>query len=97
MNGQHRFELAILWEHDNFPQNVCFAESRESAMAKVVALKGRVRTVSGNVLRKVPTRPKNLEFRSREYLLSDEVDALVVAAGKVGRHRLRDRVLILTS
>lgn len=66
-------------------------------MAKVVALKGRTRKSSSNVLRKVPGRPKNLEVRSREHLLPDEVDTLIQAAGNVGRHRLRDRVLILTA
>jgi len=42
-----------------------------------------------------PRKPKNLEVRGREYLLSDEVEAMMQAAAKVGRHPLRDRVLIL--
>ncbi len=33
--------------------------------------------------------------RSREYLLADEIESLMTAAGSVGRHRLRDRSLIL--
>ena len=66
-------------------------------MAKVVALRGMSQTVSENVLRKVPSRPKNRDVRSREYLLPDEVDALMKAAGQVGRHRLRDRTLILVA
>jgi type 1 fimbriae regulatory protein FimB/type 1 fimbriae regulatory protein FimE len=45
----------------------------------------------------IPSRPKNRAVRSREYLLPDEVDALMKAARKVGRHRLRDRTLILTA
>ena len=65
-------------------------------MAKVVALKGSARNVSGNILRKVPIRPKNQAVRSREHLLPDEVDALIKAAGDVGRHRLRDRTIMLT-
>ena len=64
-------------------------------MAKTVALRGVSQIVSDNVLRKVPSRPKNLDVRSREHLLPDEVDALMKAAGQVGRHRLRDRTLIL--
>ena len=66
-------------------------------MAKVVALKGRARKAPDNVLRKVPSRPKNREVRSREHLLSDEVEALMKAAGSVGRHQLRDRTLILVA
>ena len=64
-------------------------------MAKVVALKGARKRTPDNILRKVPSRPKNLEVRSREYVLPDEVEALMSAAGNVGRHRLRDRTLIL--
>ena len=64
-------------------------------MTKVVAFKGKETNTPDNVLRKVPSRPKNLDVRSREYLLPDEVEALMKAAGQVGRHRLRDRALIL--
>ena len=64
-------------------------------MAKVVALKGRDSNAPTNILRKVPRRPKNIDVRTREYLTQDEVNALMDAAGNVGRHRLRDRTLIL--
>ncbi len=64
-------------------------------MSKVVAFKGKKKAAPDNVLRKVPTRPKNGDVRSREYLTPDEVDSLMTAAGKVGRHQLRDRALIL--
>ncbi len=43
-----------------------------------------------------PGRPKNAELRTREYLLPDEVKALVAHAGTLGRHRTRDRTIILT-
>ena len=66
-------------------------------MAKVVAFRGAKKAASDNVLRKVPSRPKNRDVRSREHLLPDEVDALIKAAGSVGRHRLRDRTLILVA
>ena len=66
-------------------------------MAKVVAFRGRETDAPDNVLRKVPSRPKNRDVRSREHLLSDEIDALMKAAGQVGRHRLRDRTLILVA
>jgi len=64
-------------------------------MAKVVAFRGKEKAAPANILRKVPGRPKNLDVRSREHLLPDEVEALMKAAGNVGRHRLRDRTLIL--
>lgn len=66
-------------------------------MAKVVALRGNRRVAPNNVLRKVPSRPKNQDVRSREHLLPNEVDALMKAAGQVGRHRLCDRALILVA
>ncbi len=64
-------------------------------MSKVVAFRGGKKAAPDNVLRKVPSRPKNRDVRSREHLLSDEVEALMKAASQVGRHRLRDRTLIL--
>ncbi len=64
-------------------------------MAKVVAFKGTKQGAPDNILRKIPSRPKNRDVRSREYLTREEVDALMSAAGKVGRHQLRDRTLIL--
>lgn len=42
-----------------------------------------------------PTKPKNQDLRSREYLRPDEIDLLLKVAGKIGRHRQRDRALIL--
>ena len=66
-------------------------------MSKVVAFKGARKVAPANILRKVPGRPKNRDVRSREHLLPDEVDALIKAAGRVGRHRLRDRTLILVA
>jgi type 1 fimbriae regulatory protein FimB/type 1 fimbriae regulatory protein FimE len=44
-----------------------------------------------------PGRRKNAELRSREYLTPDEVAALITHAGKVGRHGIRDRALILVA
>lgn len=38
---------------------------------------------------------KNLEKRTREYLLPNEVEAMIKAARQVGRHCLRDATLIL--
>jgi len=42
-------------------------------------------------------RKKNLAYRSREYLTPTEVKRLIEAAGERGRHRLRDRILLLMS
>lgn len=44
-----------------------------------------------------PKRRTNAEIRPREYLTSDEVDALIKAAGSVGRNRARDKCIILTA
>jgi len=49
------------------------------------------------VNRNVPLRRKNTEYRSREYLTEQEVEQLIDAAGKVGRHGHRDSTLILLS
>jgi type 1 fimbriae regulatory protein FimE len=42
-----------------------------------------------------PRRVSNASRRSREYLTSDEVEKLLQASGKIGRHGVRDRTLIL--
>ena len=45
--------------------------------------------------KKPPKKPKNRDRRTREYLMPDEVEALMKAARHVGRHRIRDYTLIL--
>lgn len=42
-----------------------------------------------------PRHRPNRERREREYLLPHEVDALMTAAKRVGRHGLRDSTLML--
>jgi integrase len=42
-----------------------------------------------------PRRIKNSAVRSSEYLTPNEVARLMDAAGTIGRHRLRDRTLVL--
>ena len=65
-------------------------------MGQVVELRRRRKRARTNKLRNVPPgRRKNADLRTREYLTPDEVSALVAHAGKVGRHRTRDRTLIL--
>lgn len=43
----------------------------------------------------MPVRQPNDVYRSREYLTRAEVDRLIEAAGSRGRHKLRDRTLLL--
>lgn len=42
-----------------------------------------------------PTRPKNKDLRSREHLTPTEVESVMVAAKKMGRHGHRDATMIL--
>ena len=77
------------------PQIIPFVGSKETIFTNVIALRSEKQTSQGNKLRKVPSRPKNRDVRSREYLLADEIESLMNAAGAVGRHRLRDRSLVL--
>lgn len=42
-----------------------------------------------------PKKPTNAERRSREYLTAHEVDQVIAAARKMGRHSCRDAALIL--
>ena len=51
------------------------------------------RVINGKVA--PPRRMSNLQRRSREHLTPAEVERLITAATKVGRHGLRDGVLIL--
>ena len=44
---------------------------------------------------KLPRKPKNKDVRSREYLTDKEVEALMSAARRTGRHGYRDATLIL--
>jgi type 1 fimbriae regulatory protein FimE len=42
-----------------------------------------------------PKKPTNAARRSREYLTAHEIDQVIAAARKVGRHASRDAALIL--
>lgn len=42
-----------------------------------------------------PKKPTNAERRSREYLTSQEVDQVIAAARKMGRHSKRNAALML--
>lgn len=56
-----------------------------------------IKQVPNIVNRKVPLRLKNTDYRSREYLTENEVEQLMDAAGRVGRHGHRDSTLIMLS
>ena len=64
-------------------------------MAKILPFQGKPPTPPDNILRKVSGRPKNADVRRREYLTPDEVEFLMKSAGSIGRHRHRDKTLIL--
>lgn len=55
------------------------------------------RNAPNTLNRKVPLRRKNADYRSREYLTEQEVEQLMDAAAKVGRHGHRDSSIILLS
>lgn len=67
-------------------------------MAQVFDLKARCEASPVLENGKVPPRRRpNKESRSREYLTQDELDALMKAAGELGRHGHRDRTAILVA
>ncbi len=71
-------------------------KSRTVTPCKVIQLGGPKKGSPSTVNRKVPpTRTPNQARRSREYLTQREVDGLIEAARKVGRHGHRDATLTL--
>lgn len=60
-----------------------------------VVLQFPIRNARSIVKRNVLIRLKNTAYRSREYLTEQEVEQLMAAAGRVGRHGQRDTTLIL--
>lgn len=60
--------------------------------ALVAAPRGTPNTVNGKV---PPLRVRNSDLRAREHLAQKEIDQLMEAARKAGRHGLRDSTLIL--
>ncbi len=66
-------------------------------MSNILPFKPDGTTTPNRVNGKVPTGPKNADVRSREYLTSDELEALQKAARRVGRRGHRDATIILLS
>jgi type 1 fimbriae regulatory protein FimB/type 1 fimbriae regulatory protein FimE len=85
----------------NIPQNDPFRESRPGNEAK----SDRIVEVAFDAanphfresLHEPPRKPRNAERRSREYLTPAEVETLLNAAQRVGRHGHRDATLILVA
>ncbi len=63
--------------------------------AKVLAFKPSVEKPPTLVNATVPRRPPNSELRTREHLTEAEIEALISAARRTGRHGVRDAALIL--
>jgi len=68
---------------------------RNNAISSPSVLPASIQYLSDVSQRNLPQRLKNLDYRSREYLTEHEVDQLIAAAGKVGRHSHRDATLIM--
>ena len=68
-------------------------------MSKVVAFRPRPAAAPTAVNGRVspPPRRTNAQLRPREFLTEAEVEALIKAAGAAGRHRERDKTLILVA
>ena len=68
-------------------------------MSNVVAFSDSKSSIPSTVNGKVapPRRKKNIESRPREYLTPKEMDRLIAAAGKLGRHQHRDRTMLLVA
>ena len=64
--------------------------------SNVIRLQGASDTAPSTINEKVPPRRRrNQETRTREHLTQKEVDAIIAAARKLGRHSHRDATLIL--
>ena len=75
-------------------QNGKVTDIKPTETVTLAPTKRRTRnTVNGKVL--PPRRQTNASVRSREYLTPDEIEAVMKAAGSVGRHPHRDRTMIL--
>ncbi len=71
-------------------------KSRTATPSNIIRLRASSRGTPNTLNGKVPPRrTPNMERRSREYLTASEVQALMDAARKTGRHGHRDATLIL--
>lgn len=81
------------------PFVVDLGKAGSSKVSNVVPFSGTKVDVPNTINGKAcpPARRRNIDVRPREYLTPDEVELLMKAAGKLGRHRHRDRTLILVT
>ena len=64
--------------------------------AEILGFPRSGKTASRDLLNRVGGRPTDqAQGRTRSYLTQEEIDSLIRAAGSVGRHRHRDKTLIL--
>ncbi len=80
-----------------FPKAPLYGKVGQAESRNVVALRPAARTAPTTENGKVspPRRLPNKERRSREHLTPQEVERLMSAAGRLGRHGHRDATLIL--
>lgn len=81
----------------SFPKAPLLGKVGQSTSSNVVTLRDRQRATPSTENGKVvpPRRVPNRARRAREHLTPQEVEAIVTAAGRLGRHGHRDTTLIL--
>jgi type 1 fimbriae regulatory protein FimB/type 1 fimbriae regulatory protein FimE len=81
---------------ETLPKVRIFGKVRDPEMSKTACLRVVVDNTPTGIFGNVPPRkPKNKDRRPREHLTEAEVTRLAVAAGKRGRHRHRDKTMIM--
>ncbi len=80
-----------------FPKVLINGKAQEGLTINVIAFRTALRTTPTTENGKVtpPRRVSNKTLRSREHLTPAEVEKLMTAAGRLGRHGYRDATLIL--
>ncbi len=102
--GSFELDMENRWLSHNLSEKSSFLESRAKPSARRQGLasprllrpKHHVREGSSSMAKTAPPqRRASHEYRSREYLPPSEVEQVVTAAGKLGRHGHRDSTMIL--
>lgn len=80
-----------------FPKAAIHGKDHQPETRNVVQLRPTAGAAPNSLFGKVspPRRVPNREIRTREHLTPDEVEKLMTAAGRLGRHGHRDATLIL--
>lgn len=87
--------MSNITENDDFKQRLDDAARKAAGSPGPMSAESSEQPPPTPTRRPMPTRPTNASVRGREYLTPHEMTELIKAAGQVGRHRLRDRTLIL--